>query len=200
MTPEPYKKGKSFQWKNYIYTVVKTPTKTTAGQVYVKQIASIAVKKKSLSVQSSFTIDGFTYQIVGITKNAFKTSTALQTITIKSGTTFIGQYAFRDVTTLTTVILPDSVTVIKTGAFNGCTALRQITLPTSITTIRGTAFANCTKLNAILVLSKSITTIGKNAFNNTKSGCYMVVLSGKKTTYRAMLNSSGAKSMGLYTY
>ena len=198
--PEAYKKGTVFQRNNYMYTVVKAPTKTTAGQVYVKKVANIALQKKSLTVQSSFTIDGFTYQVIGITKEAFMSCTALETITIKSGTTFIGKRAFRGVSTLKTVILPDTVTTIKSGAFRGCTELRQITLPSNVTTIRSNAFYDCTKLKAIMVLSKSITTIGKNAFKNTKSGCYMIVLSGKKSAYRTVLDSSGAKKVILYTY
>ena len=198
--PEAYKKGAVFQRNNYKYTVVKAPTKTTAGQVYVKQVASIALQKKSLTVPSSFTIDGFTYEVIGITKEAFMSCTALQTVTIKSGTTFIGQRAFRGVSTLKTVILPDTVTTIKSGAFRGCTELRQITLPSNVTTIRLNAFCDCTKLKAVMVLSKSLATLGKNAFKNTKSGCYMIVLSGKKSAYRTLLDSSGAKKVILYTY
>ncbi|MDE7424294.1 MAG: leucine-rich repeat domain-containing protein [Lachnospiraceae bacterium] len=179
---------------------MKTPTKTTAGQVYVKQVASTAVKSKTLTVGSSITVEGFTYQIVGITQKAFKSCTALQTVTIKSGATFIGKCAFYNVSTLKTVILPDTVTIIKDGAFRGCTELRQITIPANVTTIRKNAFYNCKNLNAILVLSKYITTIGNNAFKNTRSGCYMVILRGKKTTYRAALDSSGNKKIILYTY
>ena len=87
--------------------------------------------------------------VTNIGDYAFSYCTALTSITISSGVTTIGADAFNSCTALTSVTIPDSVTTIGAGAFNGCTALTSVTIPGSVTSIGGVAFWGCMNLTDI---------------------------------------------------
>ncbi len=185
---------------NYIYIVEKEPTSNSKGEVKVKQVREEAITKKNLTVQESITKDGYEYLITGIGSKAFKTCTALKKVTIKKNVKYIGVRAFQGVSTLQQVNVKSTLEVIKKQAFAGCSSLRTITIPANVHTIGVKAFKNCTKLKAVIVKSKKITAIKAEAFKNTKSGCYLVLPSGKKSSYRNLLNSAKCKSIKLYVY
>ena len=67
----------------------------------------------------------------------------LQTITITSGLTRLGDGMFAHCTKLSTVVLPDTLTHIGESAFFSCHALKSITLPDALTTLDKSAFADC---------------------------------------------------------
>ena len=95
------------------------------------------------------TIDGLPVTIIG--NNAFKSKTAVTTVTIPNSVTSIGNYAFRSCTALTSVAIPDSVTSIGSNAFYGCTALTSVTIGSGVTSISSGMFSGCTALTAINV-------------------------------------------------
>ena len=79
----------------------------------------------------------------------------------------IGTGAFRSCTALQSVTIPNTVTTIEDYAFAGCENLEEITIPASVTTIGPKAFYACTSLKTVKFADGSaIKTISDNAFND----------------------------------
>jgi hypothetical protein len=89
--------------------------------------------------------------------------TAIASITIPAGVTGVGSGAFANAKALTTVNIPPSVTYLDDGAFYGATALTSVELPESLTSIGYGAFAGATSLTSI-VIPASVTYIDDEAF------------------------------------
>ena len=128
-----------------------------------------------------------TYNGIAVTQilpNAFKDAVNLETITIPSSITTIGDGAF-DGCSIKTAIIP-SIAVkyipqnnltkvvlingeaIEDNAFRNCTTLAEIVIPGSVTKIGENAFYGCTSLKEIEI-GENITTIGTYAFYNCTS-------------------------------
>ena len=75
----------------------------------------------------------------------------INTITIFTGVTSIGEWAFYDCSSLTSITIPESVTSIGEHAFSDCSSLTSITIPESVTSIEGWAFLHCTSLTSITI-------------------------------------------------
>lgn len=86
-------------------------------------------------------------------------------VTVREGTTIIGEYAFEDQTKITEVILPDSVKTIGYWAFMSCNALEKINLPDGLTYIGEEAFY-ATKLTEV-VLPEGL----EGLYYHTFAGC-----------------------------
>ena len=207
-SPEPgetdtsviYAKGTTFSSGKYTYKVTTAPTSTNSGAVKVIGLTATGKTAKTVTVPDSVTKKGYTYLVTAIGDRAFTTSTALTKITLKSNITFVGVRAFQKVSTLKTVVLGSNITIVKRRAFSGCSALRIVTIPSKVKTVGKKAFYNCKALNTIVVESKVITSIKAQAFGNVKKGSYIVIPSGKKASYKALLNGAGASALKLYTY
>ena len=78
-------------------------------------------------------------------------NTALNSVTIGSGVTSIGERAFESCSNLTSVTIPNSVTSIGNSAFRSCTGLTSVTIPNSVDSIGSYAFRSCTGLTSIAV-------------------------------------------------
>ena len=91
--------------------------------------------------------------------------TALESITIPSSVTSLGEFAFQNCSSLHNVTLSDGLTTIGYCMFVGCTSLESITIPSSVTSIDYAAFASC-GLKSITV-PDSVTSMGRYAFNNS---------------------------------
>ena len=141
--------------------------------------------------------EGVTY--IGV--EAFKGCTALQTVTIKEGVTTIYQNAFEGCTALpSTSFLPESLTLLGASAFKGCTALKTITLPDALTSLGTYAFNGCTALEKAEI-GMGITSVPQYLF----SGCTAlkeVKLSPKTTTIQsyAFQNCAGLTEFHLPPY
>ena len=99
--------------------------------------------------------------------SAFSSCTNLESITIPSGVTSIGNSAFSSCSSLTNIAIPDSVTSMGSALFSGCTNLVGVNIPSSVTSIDG-VFYNCTGLTDITI-PDSVTTIGDSAFKDCTS-------------------------------
>ena len=104
----------------------------------------------------------------------YEYSSEINTITISSDCTSIGNYAFVNCSNLTKVDLSNAtkLKVIGDGAFTGESNLNSIDFSkcSSLNKIGTDCFASCTKLTKIDLLNcKSLTTIGDNAFRNCSS-------------------------------
>ena len=137
----------------------------------------------NISIPSSFTYNGTTYQVKGINYCAFS-NCSVTSITIPSSVTKIGEYAFSNcsVTSITilngitnignnafckclakSISIPNSVTSIGNDAFNDCTGLTSVTIPNSVTSIGNYAFGGCSGLTSATI-GNSVTSIGESAF------------------------------------
>ena len=142
----------------------------------------------SISIPSTISYDGVTYNVTSIGRNAFNSCSGLNSVNIANSITFIGGSAFRGCTGLSSVSIPNSVTSIESHTFlncsnlskielpssissipdyfaEGCTSLQSINIPSSISSIGKVAFEGCTSLSSI-TLPYSITSIGSQAFAN----------------------------------
>ena len=128
----------------------------------------------------------------GIADYAFEWQTGLNSITVPSSITFIGNssfsyckfltsvnipddakvgigsFAFENCTSLTTINIPNSMETLCGGVFSGCSALKTITIPNSITLIDAAVFINCSSLTSVII-PDGVTAIGANAFNGCSS-------------------------------
>ena len=101
--------------------------------------------------------------MTSIGENAFKSCSALTSVTIGNSVTSIGGNAFEDCSSLTSVTIGESVTSIGKKAFAYCSGLTSVTIPNSVTSIGDDAFRNCSGLTSITI-PNSVTSIGSSAF------------------------------------
>ena len=101
---------------------------------------------------------------------AFSESRNLNSVTIPSSVTGIGNYAFYDAA-LTAIILPANLQTIGIRAFSVNKRLTQINWPQGLTTIGDYAFIGCTALPSFPTPSQcpGLLTLGESAFRNCPS-------------------------------
>lgn len=116
-----------------------------------------------VTIPSSVTYDGRTYEVTDIGDMAFSGCTALTSVSIPTSVTAIGGSAFYKCSSLGALIIPESVTYIGGSAFYGCTGLDSLNIPATVTIIREYAFEGCSALKS-LPLGNSVTTIEDGAF------------------------------------
>ena len=92
---------------------------------------------------------------------------ALTDLVVAEGATEIKPYVFRG-STIQSVTIPSSVTVIGEGAFDECSNLTSVVFATGsrLTTIGDEAFSSTAIIN--LVIPATVTTIGNNAFGGAE--------------------------------
>lgn len=111
-----------------------------------------------------------TLSILG--ESAFRNCSSLKAIALPSGMTHINEYTFANCSSLETVSIPSSVRAIGKDAFQECHALTSVTLPADVTEIEEKTFLNCENLATVKILG-NVTRIGASAF----SGCSNVLTS-----------------------
>lgn len=115
-----------------------------------------ATKSGKVVIPDTVTVNGVTYKITEIEKDAFKNS-AITEVKIGKYVTKIGNGAFSGCTKLKKVTIGASVKTIGDKAFYGCKALKSVTIPAKVTKIGKSAFEKCTALNTVTIKSKSVT-------------------------------------------
>ena len=194
------KVGERFTTGNFVYAVTAVAEGNVKAAVKVRGLSDDGKTKTSVTIPASVKWQGVSYIVSGINEKAFKNNTKLTTVKVGKNVTYIGKRAFQGMTSLKSVTIGSGVTKIKKFAFAGCKALRKVTIPAKVTFIAEKAFQNCKKLQAVIINSKKINTINSNAFRYVKSGCYVVVPSGKKNTYRSLLLGAKASKLKIYVY
>lgn len=116
-------------------------------------------------VKSPLVIGDHTFTVTEIADNAFSECPYLNSITIPSSVTKIGEYAFVRSALALVEFEDNGLLEIGFNAFNGCAKLKSITIPTTVTTIDGGAFNNCTALETANV-SCAITYLNNQVFQN----------------------------------
>lgn len=121
----------------------------------------------NVTIPSTVTYQGTTYNVTRIGNNAFRASTGLTGVTIPSSITKIGYFAFYECSNLKSISIPTSVTNIQHDAF-GKTGLTNAYIPNTVTYLGSEAFYNCTNLRSV-TLSKNITLIDMRTFEGCTS-------------------------------
>lgn len=144
-----------------------------------------------VTIPSSVVINGQTYKVTSIAKNAFKGCTKLKSVIVPNSVTNISSNAFKGCKKLNDVTIGANVKTIGTGAFSSCNKLTKVTIANNakLTKIGDKAFYKCTSLRKI-TLPKNVTTIGKSAFEGCKKLKSIVIKSKKlkKVNSKAIKN------------
>ncbi|MGP1420966.1 MAG: leucine-rich repeat protein [Tannerella sp.] len=119
----------------------------------------------------------------------------IETVTIGSGVTTVGQNAFFNCMKLQNITLPEGVTTIGAYAFAQCHKLPGITIPSTVTAIGEGAFLRCYALPAIGVAAGNthFTSADDVLYNHTKTEliCYPYGKPGTAFTVPAEVKKIG---------
>lgn len=113
-------------------------------------------------------------------ESAFRNCSSLKAIALPSGMTHINEHTFADCSSLETVSIPSSVKVIGEGAFQECHALTSVTLPAGVTEIEERTFLNCRNLATVKILG-NVTRIGVWAFSGCSNALTSITIPGSVT-------------------
>lgn len=126
-TVKPAKKGTKLKCKQGSFKVTKASVKNPQ----VSYQAPKSKKVKIVKVPDTVQIDGVTYKVTSIAKNAFKNYKNLQIVTVGDRVTTIGDQAFAGCKHLTTITIGKNVTKLGKRVFIGCDKLKSITMLTT---------------------------------------------------------------------
>ena len=154
------------------------------------------VMLKALIIPDTVELDGITYKVTSIARDAGRGNTRIKSVVIGSNVVTIGQSAFNGCSKITKITMGEHVQVISPAAFQKCLKLGSITLPRNVISIGKNAFIGCKKLKTIKIQTAELTfsSIGKNAFKSIYSKVKVTVPAGKKAEYKVLLNSRGLPS------
>ena len=131
------------------------------GEVEVTKLDGGVKYHGEVYIPATVVNDGVTYQVTGISSQAF--------------------YTCRD---LTLVDIPEGITEIKSEALYYCTSLEFLYLPNSLVKLGGFAFGHCSKIPSVYI-PRNVAVIDGNVF----SGCSSVtayMCSGMNDHYRVV--------------
>ena len=103
---------------------------------------------------SSYTVDGYTYDLAEVTYNACESNSNLKSVDLSSLSHLkkIDEYAFKDCSALTTIILNSSTPLsIRKEAFANCTSLTTLNLTSNVSVFYASAVNGCSNLETITV-------------------------------------------------
>ena len=103
---------------------------------------------------SSYTVDGYTYDLAEVTYNACESNSNLKTVDLSrlSHLREIDDYAFKGCSALTTIKLNSSTSLgIRTEAFANCTSLTTLNLTSNVYAFSASAVNGCSNLKTITV-------------------------------------------------
>lgn len=137
----------------------------------------------AVTIPSTVTYSGTTYNVTGIGEKAFYGSTNLTSVTIPSSITSMGQYAFLSCSGLTKVNITDLAKWCKISftsessnpiyyakhLYLNDVEITDLVIPSSVTSISNFAFYNCKSFTSITI-PNSVRTIGDFAFQYCYNG------------------------------
>ena len=143
---------------------------TNAAKKMVEYIVPTDKKAKKVTIPASITVNGVSYQVTSVAKNAFYKNASVTTITIGNNVTSIGA-----------------------NAFSNCKKLTSVTVGKYVKTIGKRAFYNCKKIKTITIKSTKLTkkTVGAQAFKNVNAKAKVKVPKSVKKSYQKLLVAKG---------
>ena len=130
-------------------------------------IPTVAVTTGSYSgdivIPGTVTNDTTSYSVTSIEAKAFRSNSAITSISLPEGLKAIGNNAFQYCSKLKDVTFPSTLESIGTYAFNDCDSIKSIILPEKMSSMGTYAFYHCSNLKT-LVISDSLSVIPDNAF------------------------------------
>ena len=149
---------------------------TNADKKEVQYFAPADKKVKTVSIPATVkALDGTSFKVTSVKKNALKNNTKLKTIKIGNNVKTIGDYAFYGCKNVTKLTLGKNVETIGCFAFANCIKLSAVTLPKALKTIKKSAFKGCKVLKTITVNSQNVFNIQANAIKNIAKNCTIKV-------------------------
>ena len=198
VTPKPTEKpSKEEPKKGTIVTDKKSNAKykvLVAGKSgTVEYVKSLNKKSTKANIPATITINGITYKVVSIAKNAFKNNKFIAKVTIGKNVKTIGANAFYGCKKLKTISMGTNVTSIGNKAFYKCTALTKITIPSKVKKIGKQSFYGCKKLKTITLKTTKLTkkNVGRKAFTGINKKATIKVPKSKVKVYQKLLETKG---------
>ena len=176
----------SFQSGGIYYNVTGTNTvEVTKGSTYGDDYSG------NVTIPSSVTYGGVTYQVTAIGASAFLSCHDLTSVSIPTTVTTIGEGAFYYCTSLTKVIIPESVRTIDAWNFYKSDELTTVVLPSTLYSMGNNCFGSCSKLSKVTCRSTATPELGSSCFSyaySSKPALY--VPEGSVSAYQANSNWS----------
>ena len=117
--PKAPKKGNKVESGKVVYKVTKAATAKKAGTLAIVGLSKAGKKASSLSAPATAKINGYSYKVTSIGKNAFKGANA-KTISLGKNIKSIPAGAFANCKKLSTLKVKAKLTKVAKKAFKGC--------------------------------------------------------------------------------
>ena len=132
--------------------------------------------------------------VTTIGKNAFNKCSKLKKVSGGAGVTSIGSSAFASCGSLTSVPAFKNLKTIGASAFKKCKALAKFTISAKVSKIGKNAFNGCTALKTIKISTTSLksSNVGSGALKGTSKKAVFTVPKSCKKTYASLLTKKGA--------
>lgn len=172
VTPKPVEPTKpALPKKNAVYKVGKLyykVTKVTSKNRTVSVVKPVRKTEKTITIAKTVKIDGYTFKVTEIAKNAFKNQKKL-----------------------TEVKIGDNVAKIGTAAFAGCKKLKKVTIGKGMVSIGSKAFYGDKSLSKLKIRSLRIKNISGKALKGISSKAVIQVPKKKLKSYEKKLKKAG---------
>ena len=133
----------------------------------------------SVTIPSTVTYMGKTFNVTSIGEYAFYNCTAINALTLPTGITELGMGAFEGCSALTQMTIPAGISVVEDELFYGCSAMKVVVLPPSITAIGENAFTRCTSLLSVYLQATTAPSCEMNAFDKVdRTWCTLYIPKG----------------------
>lgn len=157
--------------KNAVYTVGSLVYKVTKSSSKYGTVKVMKARKRtytSISVPKTVKLNGYTFKVTEIYKNAFKNNTKLKTVKIADNVSKIGSYAFA-----------------------GCKKLKLVTIGKGLKSIGSKAFYNDKLLKSIVIKSTKVNKVDSKAFSGIHKNAYINVPNKKASAYKKIFKNGG---------
>ena len=142
----------------YGYTQEAEVTSPSSGQSYEMYTGAV-------TIPSSVTYEGVTYNVTSIGYKAFNNCWMLTSVSMPNSLKSIYAEAFAYCNLLTSITIPDSVKNIYDEAFSYCTKLTSVTIPNSVIFMGEYVFRDCYDLSSVTFGSGLKSIMSGNFYN-----------------------------------
>ena len=170
----------SFQRDGIYYNVTGPNTvEVTKGSTYGDDYSG------DVTIPSSVTYGGVTYDVTAIGANAFLSCHDLTSVNIPTTVTTIGESAFYYCTSLTRVVIPESVMTIGDWNFYCNDQMTTVILPSTLTSLGSSCFDGCLNLSKVTCKATTPPAIGSmGCFSNISNESTLYVPENSVSAYQ----------------